>query len=99
MAENNSAQTQRRAGRSPVQIVQRVRHVLDELGGLTVDQVVGVEADDDEWRVTVEVVEVRRVPETADILARYEVQMSKAGKFRGYHLVGRRLRSQIGDMS
>lgn len=102
MAEENqnSGRPERRGGgRSPVQIVERARRALDDLGGMTVDRVIGVEADEDEWRVTVEVVELRRIPNTSDILARYEVQMSKAGKFRGYRQVARRLRSQTEEIS
>jgi hypothetical protein len=58
-----------------------------------------VEADDDEWRVLLEVVELRRVPDTSDVLARYEVRMSRTGKFRGYRQVGRRLRSQTEELA
>ncbi|HEY8300579.1 MAG TPA: gas vesicle protein GvpO [Jatrophihabitans sp.] len=80
---------------SPLQIVERARKVLDDLGGMTVDRVIGVEAEDDEWRVVLEVVELRRIPNTSDVVARYEVRMSRAGKFRGYRQVARRLRSQV----
>ena len=48
--------------------------MLDELGGMDVDRVTGVEADDEGWRITVEVVETRRIPDTADIIAKYEVR-------------------------
>jgi hypothetical protein len=95
---NSSRAPKRTSSKSPVEIVESVRRVLDDLGGLDVESVTGVEADDDGWRVSVEVVEVRRVPDTADVLAKYEVSMSKSGQFRGYRQVGHRLRSQIEEM-
>lgn len=103
MADNartrsSNSSRQRTSSKSPVEVVESVRRVLDDLGGLDVERVTGVEADDDGWRVTVEVVEVRRIPDTADVLARYEVSMSKSGQFRGYRQVGHRLRSQIEEM-
>ena len=97
-ARPSNSSRQRTSSKSPVEVVESVRRVLDDLGGLDVERVTGVEADDDGWRVTVEVVEVRRIPDTADVLARYEVSMSKSGQFRGYRQVGHRLRSQIEEM-
>lgn len=103
MAESNrtnssSSANRRTSSKSPVDIIASVRRVLDDLGGLDVERVTGVEADDDSWRVTVEVVEVRRIPDTADVLAKYEVTMSKSGQFRGYRQIGHRLRSQIEEL-
>lgn len=98
--QSADAPTQRKSKvRSPLQIVARARKALDDLGGMQVERVVGVEADDDEWRVLLEVVELRRIPDTSDVLARYEVQLSRAGKFRGYRQLGRRLRSQTEDLA
>jgi hypothetical protein len=96
------ADTTNNRGRSqhvpPNEIVDRARRVLDDLGGMEPERVVGLEADDDGgWRVEFEVVEVRRVPDTADILARYEVSMTKAGQFRAYRQVGRRRRADVED--
>ena len=78
--------------------MESVRKVLDDLGGLDVERVTGIEADEEGWRVTVEIVEVRRVPDTTDVLGKYEVTMSKAGRFRGYRQIGHRLRSQIEEL-
>jgi len=88
----------RAPSKSPRQIVESVRKVLDDLGGLDVERVTGIEADEEGWRVTVEIVEVRRVPDTTDVLGKYEVTMSKAGRFRGYRQIGHRLRSQIEEL-
>jgi len=57
--------------------------------------VVGVERSDDGWRVTVEIVETQRIPDSADILATYEVEVDADGELVSYRRVGRYLRGQI----
>jgi hypothetical protein len=61
------------------------------------ERVIGVEPDNegDGWRVMVEVVELRRVPDTADVLAIYEVSISTGGQFLSYRQVGRHLRGRV----
>ena len=59
--------------------------------------VVGVRKTDDGWVVTVEVLEIGRVPETTDVLASYEVSVDKEGDVTGYHRVRRYLRAQVED--
>jgi hypothetical protein len=83
--------------KSPDEIIERVHRVLDDLGGMEVERVTGIEADDDGWRVNVEVLEMRRIPDTADILAKYEVRLTNGGQFMSYRQVGRRLRGQLED--
>jgi Gas vesicle synthesis protein GvpO len=83
--------------KSPDEIIERVHRVLDDLGDMEVERVTGVEVDDDGWRVNVEVLEMRRIPDTADILAKYEVRLTSGGQFLGYRQVGRRLRGQLED--
>jgi hypothetical protein len=96
---SDSASSQPRRRRvSPDEIVERAKKVLYDLGGMDVDRVTGVEADDQGWRVNLEVVETRRIPDTADIIAKYEVLLSRGGRFRSYRLVGRRRRDQLEDL-
>lgn len=100
MAEQGTDNGRRRVARiSPEEIVQRARRVLDDLGGMEVERVTGVQPDDDGngWLVDLEVVEVRRVPDTADVLARYQVAMSRGGQFRGYRQLGRHRRADVED--
>jgi hypothetical protein len=61
---------------------------LLELTGRQAEGVTGLERSEDGWTVQVEVVEVRRIPETTDVLALYEVQTDERGELMGY----RRLR-------
>jgi Gas vesicle synthesis protein GvpO len=68
---------------------------LAELIGRTPQAIVGVEKVDDGWRVLVEVVESRRIPETTDIMAVYEVDVSGGGDVSGYRRVSRYVRGRI----
>jgi len=53
-------------------------HVL-ALTGRCPENVVSVARDDDCWQVGVEVLELRRIPDTTDILAIYEVTLDSNG--------------------
>jgi len=61
---------------------------IAELTGKPPEGVTGVERGDDGWIVGVEVVEDRRVPSSADILATYEAELDGSGDLLSY----RRLR-------
>jgi outer membrane biosynthesis protein TonB len=52
---------------------------LAELTGRTVDAVSGVQRNDGGYRVTIEVLELSRVPSTTDVLATYEVDVGRDG--------------------
>ncbi|GAA4516195.1 hypothetical protein GCM10023191_086850 [Actinoallomurus oryzae] len=70
-------------------------HHVTEMTGRSVEGVVGVERSDDGWKVTVEVVETQRIPDSADILATYDVEVDKDGELVSYRRVGRYLRGQV----
>lgn len=81
-------------------VARVARHALKELEALVgcpAEGVVGVRKDDDGWVVTVEVLEIGRVPETTDVLASYEVRVDKEGDVAGYQRVRRYLRAQVED--
>ncbi len=61
---------------------------LLQLTGRAAEGVTGLERTDDGWKVQVEVVEVRRIPDTTDVLAVYEIDVDSDGDLEGY----RRLR-------
>ena len=60
----------------------------------TAESVVGVRAHDDGWRVTIEVVESARIPDTADIMAEYEVDIDGDGELAGYTRTSRYFRGR-----
>ena len=59
--------------------------------------VTGLERTDDGWKVQVEVVEVRRIPDTTDVLALYEVEVDEHGELEGYRRVRRYTRGAGGE--
>lgn len=72
---------------------------LLELTGRDVEGVTGLERTDDGWRVEVEVVEVRRIPDTTDMLALYELTVDEDGELEGYRRLRRYTRGSAGDES
>jgi hypothetical protein len=69
-------------------------HVLG-LTGREFEGVVSVERTDGGWRIGVELVETRRIPDTADILAVYEVETADDGELLGLKRVRRYARGQL----
>lgn len=48
------------------------------------ETVIGVEEEEGEWKVTVEVLERKAVPDTQDLLGRYEIRLNKNGELIGW---------------
>jgi hypothetical protein len=72
---------------------------LLELTGREAEGIVGLERTDDGWAVQVEVVEVRRIPDTTDVLALYELDVDSEGELEGYRRVRRYSRGDAGGES
>jgi hypothetical protein len=75
-------------------------HALEELAqlvGCPAEGVTAVRKNDDGWVVTVEVLEVGRIPETTDVLASYDIHVDKDGDLTEYQRVRRYLRAQVED--
>ena len=56
---------------------------------------ISIEPSDDGWKIGVEVVATRRIPDSADILARYEVQLDSDGDHVSYRRTHRYARGQL----
>jgi len=77
---------------------RRAVEQIATLTGRTVEGVLGMRRDDDDgWAVTIELVELRRVPDSTDVLASYEVALDGAGELREYRRTRRYYRSQVED--
>jgi hypothetical protein len=88
----SSSQNGRVSGRDAI---ERVRQELPELLGRQIETVVGFERDEENgWKVTVEVVELERIPHTTDILGRYEATLDTKGELAGYRRTRRYHRNQ-----
>jgi Gas vesicle synthesis protein GvpO len=80
------------------ELVQQARRQVSELTGLQAETVVGLNpAGDDRWAVTVEVLELARVPSTMDVLGTFEVTLSADGALLGFRRLGHRRRSSTED--
>lgn len=68
-----------------------------DLVGCPAEGVTGIRKGNDGWVVTVEVLEVGRVPETTDVLASYDVHVDTDGDVTEYKRLRRYLRAQVED--
>lgn len=73
--------------------------VAQELIDDPFDGIVEISKDEeaDEWSVLVEVIERRSIPDTQDILGRYDVTIGGSGELKGYRLTGRYRRGDVSD--
>jgi hypothetical protein len=79
-------------------LVQEARRHVSELTGLHAETVTSLNrAGDDRWVVTVEMLELERVPNTMDVLGTYEITLSQDGELLGFRRVGRHRRSANED--
>lgn len=80
-----------------VSAVQAVKKAVDQFSTLTgrsPESVVGARWEDDHWAVRLEVVESRRIPDTADLLAEYDVELDEGGELLAYSRKDRYVRGR-----
>ena len=70
-----AAKQRRPASRRPADIARRAADQLGDLVGTVPERIVALERGEHGWPVQFEVVELRRIPETSDVLAVYEVEL------------------------
>jgi hypothetical protein len=69
----------------PRELLEVAREEVADVTGSTVETVSGFHRDKDNgWVVTVEVLELERVPNTMDLLATYNVSLSEDGEVLGF---------------
>jgi hypothetical protein len=76
-------------------IVKRAVQQVGALTGKPIEGVLGLRRDDDGWQVTVELVELRRVPDSTDVLGAYDVALDRDGELLEYRRTRRYYRSQV----
>jgi hypothetical protein len=77
----------------PAEVLRQAKRLLAELTGLKPGTVTAVDREDGGWRVTVEMIELERVPNTMDVIGSYEITVGDDGGLRGYRRVRRYHRS------
>lgn len=75
-------------------IAQRAKAELEAITGLDADHVSAVASQPDGWHVTVDLVELRRIPAATDVLAAYEAVLGPTGILLSYHRTRRYFRDQ-----
>ena len=92
---NHGGNGNRRAARQDGSFLtarQAARAALRQMVELTskhAESITGVERREDGWTVSIEVVEDRRIPSSADILATYETEVDGDGELMSYRRVKR----------
>jgi hypothetical protein len=77
-----------------IEIARSAKQQIAQLTGLEPDTVSSFVKDNGEWSVTVEVVEMKRIPNATDILATYQAKLDTEGNLLGYQRTKRYLRQQ-----
>lgn len=86
------------AGQSDARrVLDRGREQLEDLLGRPVESVSSLERTHDGWVLSLEVVEVKRVPETMDVLASYEMELDDDLNLRRYQQARRYHRARADD--
>ena len=83
----------------PAAIAQHGKEQLAELTGLQPDTVSSLAQDEKGWRVSVEMIEMKRIPDSADVLASYQICLDGAGQLISYERGRRYTLSQVTEAS
>jgi hypothetical protein len=76
------------------QVAKRAKEQLVEITRLHPDTVSSIRKEEDGWHVSVEVVEMKRIPDSTDMLATYELLLDAEGNLLNYQRTRRYYRSQ-----
>ncbi len=76
-------------------IAERAKVELSRITGLPADHVSAVANGADGWRVTVDMIELRRIPAATDVLAAYEAVFAATGSLVSYRRSRRYFRDQM----
>lgn len=80
--------------KDPGQIARLAAQQLLQLTGRAAEGVTALERKDEGWRVEIEVLETRRIPDTTDMLAVYDVEVDGSGNLVGYSRMRRYVRGR-----
>jgi hypothetical protein len=82
---------------SAIELGQAALTTIEDLTGYRPEAVTALQWDGESWCVTVDVLEMERIPNTTDVLGSYEVQLDEEGTLRGYKRVRRFNRCEARD--
>ena len=81
-----------------IEIARAAKQELSALTGLKPDTVSGMSREDDGWHVTVEMIDLKRIPESTDVLESYEAVLDDDGNLVSYQRIRRYLRADVMEM-
>jgi len=96
--KSSSSSGSRNSHPSTREIAQSAVEQVHDLIGRPVESITGIERDGNEWIVTLEVLELERVPTTTDVLGKYEVTLDKDGELIGTQRTRRYPRAEAGEV-
>lgn len=76
-----------------IEIRNRIREVAADIIGRDLDGISAIRREEDNWTAVVNLVERHSVPDTQDIIGRYEIHLDSDGEITGYHRLSRYRRS------
>ncbi|MDA8391365.1 MAG: gas vesicle protein [Actinomycetota bacterium] len=88
---------QRRKRVGAVEVARRAIEQLVELTGRSPDTVTSIERLDDGWHLTVELVELERIPASTNLLGSYDAELDEEGNLMSYERIRRYHRGQADE--
>jgi gas vesicle protein GvpO len=82
---------------SAAELGQAALRTVGELTGYQPEAITGLEWDGEFWQVTVDALELERIPNTTDILGEYVIALDDGGTLHGYKRTRRFQRAQAGE--
>jgi Gas vesicle synthesis protein GvpO len=82
---------------SAAELSEAATRTVQELTGYQPEAVTALEWDGEFWDVTVDVLELARIPNTTDVIASYVVQLDEGGTLRGMKRAHRFVRGQANE--
>lgn len=76
-------------------LAQAAKEQLAQLTGLKPDTVSALKRDEEGWHITVEMIELKRIPDSTDVLAAYEMLLDDSGNIIRYQRTKRYLRQEV----
>jgi len=80
-------------------VAKHAKAELESITGLDADRVSSVLREPDGWHVTVDLVELRRIPAATDVIASYEAVLGPTGELLSYRRSRRYFRDQMVEAS
>jgi len=81
-----------------VDVIKKARSELNMLTGLEISSTISAKPDEDGWKVTLEAIEKKSIPDNMDILAIYETILDQEGNMLKFDRVRMRKRIDTEDI-